>query len=133
MAQRMAEASKNDGRNLEANTLVKARVVDIGRSDGSVIDLSGDDGEPDGEVYHFKQESVIIEEAFEDKEGDDTPSLVYGSDSNSSDDEDDDSLPTGQGHRARVAPKKYTPSHNNQTYGDVTKYEVDQKEIAYLD
>ena len=68
MAQRMAEASKNDGRNLEANTLVKARVVDIGRSDGSVIDLSGDDGEPDGEVYHFKQESVIIEKAFEEEE-----------------------------------------------------------------
>ena len=90
--------------------------MDIGRSDGSVIDLSGDDGEPDGEVYHFNQEYVIIEEAFEDEEGDDAPSLVYGSDSDSSDNEDDDSLPTGQGHRVRVAPKNYTPSHNNQTY-----------------
>ena len=48
-------------RNLEANTQVKARGVDIDRSDGSIIDLSGDDGKPDGEVYHFKQEYVIIE------------------------------------------------------------------------
>ena len=67
-------------------------------------------------MYHFKQESVIIEEAFEDKEGDDAPSLVYGIDSDSSDDEDDDPPPTGQGHRVRVTPKNYTPSHNNQTY-----------------
>ena len=54
---------KNDGRNLEANTQVKSRGVDIGSSDGSVIDLSGNDDEPDGGVYHVKQESVIVEEA----------------------------------------------------------------------
>ena len=39
VAQRMAEASKNSGRNLEANTQVKDRGVDIGSSDGSVIAL----------------------------------------------------------------------------------------------
>ena len=117
-AQSMAEASENYGRNLEANTQVKARRVDIGSSDGSVIDLSGDDDKPDGGVYHVKQESVIIEKAPDDEEGDYAPSLVYGSDSNSSDDEDDDPSPTGQGHRVIVATKNYTPSHNNQTYGD---------------
>ena len=42
VTQRMAEASENAGRNLEANTQVKARGVDIGSSDGSVIDLRGD-------------------------------------------------------------------------------------------
>ena len=47
VAQRLAEASGNSGRNLEANTQVKARGVDIGSSDGSVIDLRGDDDEPD--------------------------------------------------------------------------------------
>ena len=52
----MAEASKNAGRNLEANTQVKARGVNIGSSDGSVIDLSGDDDKPDGGVYPIKQE-----------------------------------------------------------------------------
>ena len=91
VTQRMAEASKNSGRNLEANTQVKARGVNIGSSDGSVIDPSGDNDEPDGGVYPIKQESVIIEEAPDDGEGDDAPSLVCGSDSNNSDDEDDDS------------------------------------------
>ena len=105
-------------RNLEANTQVKARGVNIGSSNGSVIDLSGDDDEPDGRVYPVKQESVIIEEAPDDKEGDDAPSLVCGSDSDNSDDEDDDSSPTGRGHRVRVATKNYTPSHNNKTYGE---------------
>ena len=62
----MAEASENDGHNLEANTQVKARGVDIGSSDGSVIDLSGDDDKPDGGVYHVKKESVIIEETYDD-------------------------------------------------------------------
>ena len=90
IAQRMAEASENDGHNLEANTQVKARGVDIGNSDGSVIDLRGDDDEPDGGLYHVKQESVIIKEASDDEERDDAPSLVYGSDSNSSDNEDED-------------------------------------------
>ena len=60
VAQRKAEASKNAGRNLEANTQVKARGVNIGSSDGSVIDLSGDDDKPDGGVYPVKQEPVII-------------------------------------------------------------------------
>ena len=53
-------SSKNDGRNLEANTQVKARGVNIGSSDGSVIDLSGDNDKPGGGVYPGKQESVII-------------------------------------------------------------------------
>ena len=87
--------------------------MNIGRSDGSVIDLSGDNAEPDGRVYPAKQESVIIEEA-----PDDAPSLVCGSDSNNSDNEDDNPSPTGLGHRARVATKNYTPSHNNKTYGE---------------
>ena len=104
-------------RNLEDNTQVKARGVDIVSSDGSVIDLRGDDDEPDGGVYHVKQESVIIKEASNYEEGDDAPSLVYGSDRNSFDNEDDDPSPTGRGQRLRVAPKNYTPSHNNQTYG----------------
>ena len=47
VTQRMAEASKNSGRNLEANTQVKAREVNIGSSERSVIDLSGDNGKPD--------------------------------------------------------------------------------------
>ena len=47
---------------MEANTQVKARRVNIGSSDGSVIDLSGDNDEPDGGVYPVKQESLIIEE-----------------------------------------------------------------------
>ena len=111
-AQRTAEASENYGRNLEANTQVKARGVDISSSDGSVIDLSGDDDEPDVGVYHVKQEPVIIEETFNNKEGDDAPSLVYGNDSNSSDNEDDDPPPTGRGHRVRVTLKKYTPTHS---------------------
>ena len=51
----MTEASENDDRNLEANTQVKTRGVDIGSSDGSGIDLTGDDDEPDGGVYHVKQ------------------------------------------------------------------------------
>ena len=51
VAQRMAEASENAGRNLEANTEVKARGVDIGSSDRSVIDLRGENDEPDGGVY----------------------------------------------------------------------------------
>ena len=55
VAQHMSEASDNAGRNLEANTQVKARGVDIGSSDGSVIDLSGDNDKPDGGVYHVKQ------------------------------------------------------------------------------
>ena len=118
VAQHMAESSENAGRNLEAKTQVKARGVDIGSSDGSVIDLRGDDDEPDGGVYHAKQESVIIKEEYENKEGDDAPSLVYGSDSDSSDNEDDDPSSTGRGHRVRVAPKNYTPSHKNQTYGE---------------
>ena len=42
--------AKNAGRNLEGNTQVKARGVNIGSSDGSVIDLSGDNAEPDGGV-----------------------------------------------------------------------------------
>ena len=109
----MAEASENSGLNLEANTQVKARGVDIGSSDGSVIDLRGDNDEPDGGVYPVKQESVIIEEA-----PDEAPSLVCGSDSDSSENEDDDPTPTGQGHRVRVAPKNYTPSHNNRSYGE---------------
>ena len=116
VAQHMAEESENAGRNLEANTKVKARGVDIGSSDGSVIDLRGDHDDTDGGVYHVKQESVIIKEASGDEEGDDVPSLVYGSDSNSSDDEDDDPSPTGRGHCVIVAPKNYTPSHNNMTY-----------------
>ena len=90
VSQCMAGASKNAGRNLEANTQVKARGVDIGSSDGSVIDLRGDNDEPDGGVYHVKQESIIIKEASDDEEGDDAPSLVYGSNSDSSDNEDDD-------------------------------------------
>ena len=57
----MAEASDNAGRILEVNTQVKARGVNIGISDGSVIDLSGDNDEPDGGVYPVNQESVIIE------------------------------------------------------------------------
>ena len=89
LAQRMAESSENSGRNLEANTQVKARGVDIGSSDGSGIDLRGDDDEPDGGVYHVKQDLVIIKEVSDDVEGDDAPSLVYGSDSDSSDNEDD--------------------------------------------
>ena len=48
VTQRMAEASKNAGHNLEANTQVNARGVDLGSSDGSVIDLSDDDDKPDG-------------------------------------------------------------------------------------
>ena len=118
VAQHMTEASENAGRNLEANTQVKARGVDIGSSDGSVIDLRGDNDEPDGGVYHVKQELVIIKEASDDEEGDDAPSLVYGSDSDSSDNEDDNPSPTGRGHRVRVATKNYTPSHNNKTYGE---------------
>ena len=55
VTQRMAEASKNAGRNLEANTQVRAIGVNIGISDGSVIDLSGDNDEPDGGVYPVKQ------------------------------------------------------------------------------
>ena len=90
----------------------------IGSSDGSVIDLSGDDDKPDGGVYPVKKESVIIEEATDDKEGDDAPSLVYGSDSDSSENENDDPSPTGRGHRVRVATKNYTPSHNNKTCGE---------------
>ena len=43
ITQCMAEASKNSCRNLEVNIQVKARGVNIGSSDGSVIDLSGDD------------------------------------------------------------------------------------------
>ena len=78
VAQRMVEASENAGRNLEANTQVKARGVDIGSSDGSVIYLRGDDDKPDGGVYHVKQELVIIKEASDDEQGDDAPSLVYG-------------------------------------------------------
>ena len=108
VTQRMAEASKNAGRNLEANTQVKTRGVNIGSSDGSVIDLSGDDDKPDGGVYPVKQELVIIEEA-----PDDAPSLVCGSDRDNSDDEDDDSSLIGRGHHVRVATKNYTPSHNN--------------------
>ena len=50
VTQRMAESSKNAGRNLEANTQVKARGVNIGSSDGSVVDLSGDNDDPDGGV-----------------------------------------------------------------------------------
>ena len=69
-------------------------------------------------MYHVNQELVIIKEASDDKEGDDAPSLVYGSDSDSYDNEDDDPSPTGRGHRVRVAPKNYTPSHNNKTYGE---------------
>ena len=102
----MAEASENAGRNMEANTQVKARGVYIGSSDGSVIDLRGDDDEPDGGVCHVKQESIIIKEASDDKEVD------------SSDNEDDNPSPTGRGHCVRVAPKNYTLSHNNQTYGE---------------
>ena len=71
--------------------------MNIGSSDESVIDLSGDDGKPGGGVYPVKQESVIIEEA-----PDDAMSLVYRSDSPNSDDEDNDSSPTGRGHRVRV-------------------------------
>ena len=92
--------------------------MDIGSSDGSDIDFSGDYDKPDGGVYHVKQESVIIEESPDNEEGDDAPSLVYGSDSDSSDDVDYDPTPTGRGHRVIVAPKNYTPSHNNQTYGE---------------
>ena len=92
--------------------------MDIGNSDGSVINLSGNDDEPDGGVYHVKQESVIIEEASDNEEGDDAPSLVYGIDSDSSENENDDPSPTGRGHRVRVAPKNYTPLHNNKTYGE---------------
>ena len=44
--------------------------------------------------------------------------MFYGSDSDSSDNEDDNPSPTGRGHRVRVAPKNYTLSHNNQTYGE---------------
>ena len=60
ITQRMAEASKNAGRNLEANTQVKARGVNIGSSDRSVIDLRGDNDKPDGGVYPVNQDSVII-------------------------------------------------------------------------
>ena len=81
-------------------------------------------------MYPVKQESVIIEEAPDDKDGDDAPSLVYGSDSDSSDDEDDDPSPTGRGHRVRVSTKNYTPSHNNKTYGE---YHVETiMDSAYL-
>ena len=66
-------------------------------------------------MYHVKQESVIIKEAYDKEEGDDAPSLVYGSDRDSSDNEDDDPSQTGRGHRVKVAPKNYTPSHNNKT------------------
>ena len=69
-------------------------------------------------MFPVKQESVIIEEAPDNEEGDDAPSLVCGSDSDNSDDEDDNSLPTGRGHRVIVATKNYTPSHNNKTYGE---------------
>ena len=110
----MAEASENAGRNLEANTQVKARGVYIGSNDGSVIDLRGDDDDPDGGVYYIKQESVIINEVSDKEEGDDAPSLVYGSESDSSNNEDDDPSPSGRGHRVRVTPKNYTPSHNNR-------------------
>ena len=61
---------------------------------------------------------VIIKEASDDEEGDDAPSLVYGSNSDSSDNEDEDPSPTGRGHRVRLATKNYTPSHNNKTYGE---------------
>ena len=84
--------------------------MNIYSNDESVIDLSGDDDEPDEGVYPVKQESAIIEET-----PDDAPSLVCGSDSDNSDNEDDNPSPTGRGHRVRVATKKYTPSHNNKT------------------
>ena len=42
VTQLMAEASKNAGCHLEDNTQVKSRGVNIGSSDGSVTDLSGD-------------------------------------------------------------------------------------------
>ena len=77
--------------------------MNIGSSDGSFIDLSGDNDKPDGGVYPVKQELVIIEGAPDDEEGDNAPSLVCGSDSNNSDNEDDNPSPTGLGHRARVA------------------------------
>ena len=67
IAKRMAEASENAGRNLEVNTQVKARGVGIGSSDVSGIDLRGDDDDPDGGVYHFKQELVIIKEESDDE------------------------------------------------------------------
>ena len=95
VTQRLAETRENAGRNLEANTQVKARGVNIGSSDGSVIDLSGDNDKPDGGVYPVKKESVIIEEEPDDEEGDGAPSLICGSDSDNSDDEDDDSSPIG--------------------------------------
>ena len=92
--------------------------MNIGSSDGSVIDLSGDNDDPDGGVYPVKQESVVIEEAPDDEDGDVAPLLVCGSDNDNSDNEDDDSSPTGRGHRLRVATKNYTPSHSNKTYGE---------------
>ena len=90
--------------------------MNIGSSDGSVIDLSSDDDEPNGRVYPVKQELVIIEESSDDGEGDDALSLVYGSDSDNYDDEDDNSSQTERGNRVRIATKNYTPSHNNKTY-----------------
>ena len=56
----MAEVSKNAVRNLEANTQFKARGVNIRSSDGSVIDLSGDDDEPDGGVYPVSKSRSLL-------------------------------------------------------------------------
>ena len=60
VTKRMAKASKNTGHNLEANTQVNSRGVNIDSSDRSVIDLSGENDKPDGGVYPVKQEPVII-------------------------------------------------------------------------